>query len=178
MSGRLYERNKGFVGKYLHYIQSDLSYIHIRLRQLNNNVPLTSAELHTLCSKPNSYGHWPEVNSEDDMLEYINFSTEGPTYVRELLEMSPATNLNFEEEHPPTRETYWEDLKRLVRVPNSELDRHIGSLFVAMRKWYLRQEIQFEGSHESDATELVTDSVDCGGGKSTDWRTKVLRMSV
>jgi hypothetical protein len=99
----VYERNKRFIRSYFYYIRRDLRKIYCGLQEhikilYNTTIQLTPSEFHSLTSKPFCIGDCtgeclPKSQLEQDLLEYIDQSTEGRIYIRKLLELAPGGHL-------------------------------------------------------------------------------------
>ena len=107
----------------------------------NTTIQLTPSEFHALTSKPFCIGNCsgeclPRRRLEQDLLEYIDESTEGRIYIRKLLEVTPGGHLIWVKD-PPTPQKPREDYFRLMKVSKkAELSNYVGSLLIAMRKFY------------------------------------------
>jgi hypothetical protein len=107
----------------------------------NTTIQLTPSEFHALTSNPFCTGNCtgeclPKSGLEQDLLEYIDESTEGRIYIGKLLELTPGGHLIWVKD-PPTPQKLREDYFRLMEVPKkAELSNYVGSLLIAMRKFY------------------------------------------
>ena len=107
----------------------------------NTTIQLTPSAFHALTSNPFCIGNCtgeclPKSRLDQDLLEYIDESTEGRIYNRKLLEVTPGGHLIWVND-PPTPQKLREDYFRLMDVPKkSELSNYVGSLLIAMRKFY------------------------------------------
>src|SRR5277367_1507310 len=142
----VYERNKWFIRSYFYYIRRDLRKIYGGLQEhikmlYNTTIQLTPSEFHALTSKSFCIGNYtgeclPKSRLEEDLLEYIDESTEGRIYIRKLLELTPGGHLIWVKD-PPTPQKLREDYFRLMEVSKkAELGNYVGSLLIAMRKFY------------------------------------------